>query len=44
MEKNILHENKNNFGDKNAIHSLLKQYKHFLTNFGLKQLIKTLLV
>ena len=39
--KNILHENKNNFGDKNAIHSLLKQYKHFLTNFGLKQLIKT---
>ena len=39
--KYILDENKNSLLGNTATHTLLKQYKYFLSNFGLKQLIKT---
>ena len=38
--KYMFDENKNSIRDENATHFLSKQYKHFLSNFGLTQLIR----
>ena len=39
--KYILQESKNSLLTNTTPHTLLKQYKHFLSNFGLNQIIKT---
>ena len=39
--KYILQESKNSLFTNTTPHTLLKQYKHFLSNFGLNQIIKT---
>ena len=38
--KYILQESKNSLFTNTTPHTLLKQYKHFLSNFGLNQIIK----